>query len=637
MSAHQLADSDCTPTCGLAQALYFNSAGKTLFGWLHRPTRDSASDLGLVICKPFGYEATCSHRSVRAFAEAAADLGVPALRFDYLGTGDSEDIEPQADQLEVWSRDVLAAIGELQRSTGVARVCLLGIRLGALLATLASQQCRAVDSVILIGPIVSGPRYLRELRTTRLAAGLNANPMAPSGSASADLRAANSASLDVSGFPMSAATVAALSQIDLVSLTTPPARQTLIIDGDSLPSGRGWAESLSASAGGTKYLALPGLIEMVMRSPLRAAVPLAMIAAMRDWLHRQLTVSSPPAAASAAARPFTAAVNSTTAVLTLPGGGDEQHSSITERPVFIASKAILFGIVTEPRQGERRRRGVVLLNTGADYHIGANGMHVSLARRWARHGYVVLRLDLGGLGDSGTSADCPDDDVFPPTAVEEIRNAMDFLRSRYGVAHMTVGGVCSGAYHALRAAVANLPVNQILMINPQNYFWKKGMRIDELQLAEVVRNPTVYLQRVFSLRAWKKLLTGEVSILKIVHVYFTRSLLAIESTFRELARRMRIRLPRDLGSELEEIGARGIRMVFVFARGEPGLGLLKLQGGSSIRRLGGRCRIHIISDGDHIFSQRDHRKVMEDLLTNELFARNQPKMVGDIEGLITEL
>jgi alpha-beta hydrolase superfamily lysophospholipase len=636
MNAHQRAESDCTPTCGLAQALYFYSAGKTLFGWLHRPTRGPVADLGLVICKPFGYEATCSHRSVRAFAEAAADLGVPTLRFDYLGTGDSADIEPQADQLEVWSRDVLAAISELQRSTGVRRVCLLGIRLGALLATLASRQCRAVDSVILIGPIVSGPRHLRELRTTRLAASLKAGPTTPSGNPSVDTRVANSASLDVSGFPMSAATVAALSQIDLASLTTPPARQTLIIDGDSQPSGRAWAESLSASAGGTKYLALPGLIEMVMRSPLRAAVPLAMVAAMRDWLHQLLTVSSPPPAASAAAWPYTAAVNSTTTVLTLPGGGDAQHSSITERPVFIASRAMLFGIVTEPRRGERRRRGVVLLNTGADYHIGANGMHVSLARRWARHGYVVLRLDLGGLGDSGTGVDCPDDDVFPPTAVEEIQNAIDFLRSRYGVAHMTIGGVCSGAYHALRAAAAKLPINQILMINPQNYFWKKGMRIDELQLAEVVRNPTVYLHHVFSLRAWKKLLTGEVSILKVVNVYVTRSLLAIESTFRELARRMRFRLPRDLGSELEEIGARGIRMVFVFARGEPGLGLLKLQGGSSIRRLADRCRIHIISDGDHIFSQRDHRKVMEDLLTNELFARNQPKIVGDIQGLIRQ-
>jgi hypothetical protein len=435
---------------------------------------------------------------------------------------------------------------------------------------------------------------------------------------------------------MSAATVAALSRIDLASLTVPPAHRTLIIDGASLPVAREWAASLSARAGGTKYLALPGLIEMVMRSPLRAAVPLAMVAATRDWL-RQLLDNDSSALPAVASVPWppAATANSTTTVLTLPGAGEAQNSSITERPVFIESNAMLFGIVTEPQNGERRRRGVILLNTGADYHIGANGMHVSLARRWARNGYVVLRLDLGGLGDSGTAAGCADDDVFPPTAVEEIRTAIEFLRSRYGVADMTIGGVCSGAYHALRAAVSQLPINQILMINPQNYFWKKGMRIDELQLAEVVRNPTVYLHRLFTRHAWKKLLTGEVSIPRIVNVYVTRSFLAIESTFRELARRMRIQLPHDLGSELEEIGARGIRMVFVFARGEPGLGLLKLQGGSSIRRLGDRCRIHIISDGDHIFSQRDHRKVMEDLLSDELYARNQPQIVDDLEGPMT--
>jgi len=32
-----------------------------------------------------------------------------------------------------------------------------------------------------------------------------------------------------------------------------------------------------------------------------------------------------------------------------------------------------------------------------------------------------------------------------------------------------VGGLCSAAYHALRAAVAGLPVNRLLMVNPQNF------------------------------------------------------------------------------------------------------------------------------------------------------------------------
>jgi hypothetical protein len=74
-------------------------------------------------------------------------------------------------------------------------------------------------------------------------------------------------------------------------------------------------------------------------------------------------------------------------------------------------------------------------------------------------------------------------------------------------------------------------------------------------------------------------------------------------------------------------------MVFLFAKGEPGVDLLKLQGGSSIHRLGDRCRVHIIDGGDHIFSQRDHRVVMEEVLTKELFARSRQSNVGDLEPL----
>ena len=74
---------------GSAHALYFNSGEHRLFGWLHRSLSDSNADIGVVLCQPFGYEAICAHRGMRAFAEAIAAAGMPALRFDYLGTGDS--------------------------------------------------------------------------------------------------------------------------------------------------------------------------------------------------------------------------------------------------------------------------------------------------------------------------------------------------------------------------------------------------------------------------------------------------------------------------------------------------------------------------------------------------------------------
>src|SRR5665213_1908839 len=138
MSAIAIDDLQWAPGSGLAEPLYFPSGEHQLFGWLHRPAAEHMSDTGLVICKPFGYESICAHRSIRSFAEAAAALGVPALRFDYVGTGDSADLEPEAEQLALWTRDILAAVTELQRCTGVRRVCLLGFRLGALLATLAA-------------------------------------------------------------------------------------------------------------------------------------------------------------------------------------------------------------------------------------------------------------------------------------------------------------------------------------------------------------------------------------------------------------------------------------------------------------------------------------------------------------------
>jgi len=295
--------------------------------------------------------------------------------------------------------------------------------------------------------------------------------------------------------------------------------------------------------------------------------------------------------------------------------------AISERPAFFGPDRALFGIVTQPRVGESRRRAVILLNAGADYHIGTSGMYVGLARRWARRGYVVLRMDFAGLGDSVTRSGRPDDDVFPPAAVDDVRAAIDFIHSCYGISNNTLVGMCSGAYHALRAAVAAVPVNRILMVNPQNYFWKEDMSIDDMQLAELVTSPAVYRTKMFSLRAWRRLLTGKINVRYILNIYLRRISLFFGSTLRDLARNLRIHLSSDLGWELEEIAKRGVRIVFVFSRGEPGIELLRIQGGSSIKRLGERCRVHTIDGADHVFSKLGPRLALERILSDELFAR----------------
>jgi alpha-beta hydrolase superfamily lysophospholipase len=613
-------------TDGFGNAIYFDSGGNRLFGWFHTHTAHTAADVGLVICKPFGYEALCSHRGLRAFAEAAAALGVPTLRLDYLGTGDSAAIDPQANQLEVWTRDVRAAVDELRRRTGVRHVCLLGVRLGALLAALAAGECSAAISLILIAPIVSGRRYLRELRTTRLAAALGDAQLPSAAAAPTDTGAGhaaevNAGSMEVSGFWMSAATVEALKKVDLSTYRASAVSDVLVIDGKSLPGASVWAQQLIGLGIRTKYLVLPGLIEMTMTSPQFASIPREMIAAMREWL---VQFPQGPSASSADGerRYVSSAPASPIVEMTVPSDGPGQQVLLTERPVFFGSEIVLFGIVTEPREGEIRRRAVIMLNAGADYHIGANGMHVSFARDWARHGYVVLRMDLAGLGESGTRPGQADNEVFPPAVLDDIRAAIAFLRSRYAAADITLFGLCSGAYHALRAAAAGVPINRILMVNPQNYFWKAGTTLNDLQLAEVVHNPGLYRRQIFSAAAWRRLLSGRVDAWRIAKIYFYRPLLGLESKVRDIARRLHIRLPNDLGSELEEIYRRGVRIVFVFALGEPGIELLKIKAGSSVKRLGESCRIHFIDGGDHIFSQSGPRAILKKILSDELFARS---------------
>jgi hypothetical protein len=73
-----------------------------------------------------------------------------------------------------------------------------------------------------------------------------------------------------------------------------------------------------------------------------------------------------------------------------------------------------------------------------------------------------------------------------------------------------------------------------------------------------------------------------------------------------------------------------VRVVFVFAHGEPGLELLKLKAGASVNRLGSRCRLRIIERADHVFSHSGPRATLEDVLSEELFARTEygaPKSV----------
>ena len=157
---------------------FFGSRERALYGVYHPPRvqgrgRGPVGREGVVLCYPFGVEYMRAHRAFRQLTTLLTRQGLHVLRFDYYGTGDSMGEGSEAD-LAGWTGDVGTAIQELRDTAGLARVGLIGLRLGGALAARAAVGRDDVDRLVLWDPVVSGSHYLASLPGAPFAGGFPA-------------------------------------------------------------------------------------------------------------------------------------------------------------------------------------------------------------------------------------------------------------------------------------------------------------------------------------------------------------------------------------------------------------------------------------------------------------------------------
>lgn len=109
-----------------------------------------------------------------------------------------------------------------------------------------------------------------------------------------------------------------------------------------------------------------------------------------------------------------------------------------ERPLQFGPGRRLLGILSLPDIVDPKRPAILMPNTGVEHRVGPNRLHIHLCRAFARLGFVTLRMDLSGMGDSGLPAGGHCDPVVDQQA------AMAQLE-RMGLASRFVAiGLCSG-------------------------------------------------------------------------------------------------------------------------------------------------------------------------------------------------
>lgn len=564
--------------------------------WLHRTSSPSQA-LPVLICGPVGAEDLSAHRMLRLAAEALAARGHVCLRFDPLGVGDSASNGPDEDAVPGWIASVHAAVDALRAASGATSVAILGLRLGATLAALAAQTRDDIAAFAAWVPVPNGRAMLREWKMLG-AAGLP-SLIHPDGT------------LETGGFRYASATCAALETLRLVGPLVRPAPRMLVLDRADLPAAAAWCEALRADGVAMEAECLPGY-EGLMAVPHLTVLPQQLLDRAVAWL-----AALPPQASSSA--PMRTMARAT---LALPGG-------VSEQPVYLTGSAdepALWGIhaVAVDQRGPQAGLAVLVLNTGAERRVGPHGQFVEQARRWAAQGATVLRLDLAGLGDSPAAPGREEHRVYSDIAMHDVRRALAWLRTQPGVQRVAVLGLCSGAFHAFEAASQHLPLDVAVMINPLVFFRPERVDFDAVPAQDhaVQQLSSEALRNLRDPARWRKLLSGEVNYAFILATLGRRVGLAVKRAGRLLARGVGLPLPDDLAGKLRRaaIHHRGSdaqpRLHFVFAEGDPGLGLLEADTGRTLRALQrqGRVAVQRVSEADHTFSRAAARLQLQAVL-----------------------
>lgn len=577
----------------------FGAPERALLGFYHAPIGDIRRDISVVLCNPVGYEAMCTHQTYRHMAERLAAEGIAALRFDYQGTGDSSGESNEPDRVGAWLASIDAAITEVRARSGVRAVVLFGVRFGATLAAAAAANRGDVDDLLMWAPFASGRDFIRELRAFRMIKRPGSiSTVPPDGGEEA------------AGYFFDRETVTTIRTINLTARVGSIAKRVLIVPRDDLPGAEvQLAKRFEQQGADVRVASEPGYARM-MRDPQLTVVPAETLDKMVAWVAERARADSAAPRSEPGPPPSLAA--------SVRAG----RETVRERAVLFGEGRRLFGVVTEPGHlQEAGRPALVFLNVGANHRVGPNRMYVSLARDLAARGYLCLRFDVAGLGDSLVAPGGRENRLYSKDSLGDVKAAMTFLSETYGANRCVLAGLCSGAYLAFHACVEDARVVGQILMNPQTFEWKEGDSL-ELSSRNNFLSTRYYARALFNPATWKRAARGQLSVALVANLLRKRFVTRTTNALRSLAARALVQAEptTDVARAFSAISDRGVDTLLIFSFNDGGLDMIETHLGRGARKMRGRknFRLKIVDNADHTFTPLDAQATLHKLIVRDV-------------------
>jgi pimeloyl-ACP methyl ester carboxylesterase len=569
-------------------------------GWLH----PAAGKRGVLLCGALNHEILPFYQSWQALAAMIADAGLPVLRFDYHGTGDSLGDDREPGRVEAWLDSIKAAARFMRCELGIETLDLVGIRLGATLAALSGADI-CVERLVAVAPVVSGRTYVREAQTrSKMLSGMwrLSNASTSQGGIAND------------GFSITRETAANIARLDLTSIALAPTREVLLVaeKSASLDKLAQKLEETGCCVTRKDFASFAAL----MNSATLAKIP------FDDW---RAIVSYLAKGREGGLR-----------IPTLPRRGGLQTLSFREERIVFGNGDRLAGVLCRP-VAQKPVATILFVNTGGNPHVGWGRMSVEHARALAARGIASLRLDIAGLGDAVVLDGSPRAALYRKESIADVRDALDLLETRR-LSNFTIVGHCSGAWLALNGALADSRIRGLFLVNLQRFIWTGEEDLEAL-MARAYRATDSYLQEIGSGAIWQRLLKGEINWPRLPGI--------ARSIVRRAAARIGNRVwpiaARLLGIEtqsaringmLTQLSERGKDTLLVYSDTDPGRDELARHFGplGCRLRLPG-VRIASIENADHDITSEEARSAYFELLTKylrcEVHSEERPLLVAE--------